>query len=549
MSLIKLFHSSAKYFCLCFLSLTQSFNYLNYIPFMIKFLREVKIIDLNSNIFILIYFIIYEIVKYLSTGLATRMNDLIGEHLYYSLSICIISVINLIFSFISYSFYNIYILISHRLFISLFNNIISNIDLPLSLFYSKKQFIFKKRNFSFIQKITNFFFLFLYLLFFKRLNHFYIFCFVLFILNIISFIISLIIISCYKDNIYNPFVPSLYEKENDTNNLRTSQKGKSDNNNEIIVDVYNNNSVSNNVSTAVNNIDNLIKENKGKINANLIMNEYYKNDNKDTESANKDQSKNNSTFLRGILIPPSFKDNRQYKNVIQKNVKIILISLIIVLILLKCLSFLSLFMLIFKVNEIKILSFIDENNYELIFAKFSSFLHLNSIEEEYIFLFICYFFLNIFQYFINLSYTSLAYKKKMINYIFYYLSLIITLVLSFIFIYYYLQKFTNTEMSLGRIRKGIIICFGFNTIINECIMIMSVFFNIIGKKKGFSEKLLKDIKSSSSFFATIAFTIIQSITILIKIKISHRFEKYIYYIIFCSFNIIILLISIFLFNY
>ena len=82
---------------------------------------------------------------------------------------------------------------------------------------------------------------------------------------------------------------------------------------------------------------------------------------------------------------------------------------------------------------------------------------------------------------------------------------------------------------------------------NECTLIMSVFFNIIGKKKGFTEKLLKDIKTSSTFLASLIIIIIQSINISIKEKITNGFL--IYYIIFCSFIIIMFLISIFLFNY
>ena len=96
MPLNKFFNESLKYLCLCFLSITYSFNYLNYIPFIIIYLRETKILDIYHNIYLLIYFIMYEVIKYFSFGLTIRINDLIGVHYYYSLSICIISVINLI---------------------------------------------------------------------------------------------------------------------------------------------------------------------------------------------------------------------------------------------------------------------------------------------------------------------------------------------------------------------------------------------------------------------------------------------------------------------
>ena len=543
MSIIQFFHESIKYLCLCFLSMIQSFNYLNYIPFIIIFLREIKNIDIYNNIFILIYFISYEIAKYFSPSLTIRINALIGDHFYYTLSICILSVINLIFSFFTFSYFNIYILVAHRILISLFNNIASNIDLPLSLFYPKKQIIFKKRNFSFIQKLTNFLFFFFYLLFFNSLKKFYIFCFLLSVLNLFGFIISLIIITCHKENLYNRYIPNLSEKEIENSVIKTAQKSKMDNkNNEIIVDVYNNNSVSNNnMSTGINNVENLMNENKNKANSNLIYNESIKNDVKSMDSSNKNKPKINSSIFKGIISP---KFRNSYKNS-QK----ILINLIIVLVLSKSLIFFILYMLLFKVNEIKILSFVDENNYELLFSNFSSYFKLSSIEEEYIFIFMCFYFLNIFQYFINLAYTSLSFKKKIINYIFYYLSLIIILISGLLFIYYYSQKFINTKISTKKIRKGIIISFIINFFVNECIMVMSIFYNIFGKKKGYSERLLKDMKTLSIFLASLIFCIIQSIIIIVDIKSNYRFGNFIYYFIFCLFIIIIFLISILFLNY
>ena len=104
-------------------------------------------------------------------------------------------------------------------------------------------------------------------------------------------------------------------------------------------------------------------------------------------------------------------------------------------------------------------------------------------------------------------------------------------------------------MSINKIRKGIIISFISNFIMNECIMIMTVFYNILGKKKGFSEKLLKEIKTLTVFLASLIFSIIQGVIILLKIKVSDIFEKIIYYIIFCFFTLIIFFISILLLNY
>ena len=548
MPLNKFFNESLKYLCLCFLSITYSFNYLNYIPFIIIYLRETKILDIYHNIYLLIYFIMYEVIKYFSFGLTIRINDLIGEHYYYSLSICIISVINLIFSFISFSYNNIFILIFYRIFISLFNNIVSNINLPLSLFYSKKQIMFKKRNFSFIQKLTNFLFFLIFLSFFDFLRKFYIYCFISSVMNLISFIFSLIIISCHKENIYNQYIPSLSEKEGDNSMVKTYQKGRVNNkNNEIIVDIYNNsNSVNNNISTGINNMDNLIKENKNKLNANLVSNESNKNEAKALSQSNKEFLKNKG--MKGIFFPFYKKEN--YKNNVMNNTeRKNLVSLLLVLVLTKSLNFLSSYMLIFKVHGIKIFSYVNENNNELLFHKLSSFFNFNSIEEEYIFLFMCFSFLNILLYFINLSYTSIAFKRKIINFIFYYFSFIIFFISSFFFIYYYLMDFTNSKISTDKIRKRIIIFFIIDFVMNESITIMSVFFNIFGNKKGFSEKLLKDIKTSSLLLASVIFLIIEISIAIINRKKNNSFENYFYYMIYFAFILIMLLISVLFLNY
>ena len=136
-------------------------------------------------------------------------------------------------------------------------------------------------------------------------------------MNLISFIFSLIIISCHKENIYNQYIPSLSEKEGDNSMVKTYQKGRVNNkNNEIIVDIYNNsNSVNNNISTGINNMDNLIKENKNKLNANLVSNESNKNEAKALSQSNKEFLKNKG--MKGFFFPFYKKEN--YKNNVMNN--------------------------------------------------------------------------------------------------------------------------------------------------------------------------------------------------------------------------------------
>ena len=500
-----------------------------------------------------------------------KINRFIGDHAYYALSICILSVINLIFLFLSFTYTNIFLFIFHRIFISLFNSIAQYIDLPLSLLYNRKEFPFKKRNFSFFLKINNFIFFFIFLFLFNYFRKIYYFCFFLSFLNLICFIVSLTILGCNKENIYNQYYPSISEKDNNAKFLRAydlraktnikSNESKNRNkknldnsdNNDIIVNIENNNINNNNINTSVNNTDNLIQSkaqqnleiSKNNNNSSIMHNSSIKNKIKFEEQITPNEARsNNSQTLRGFLFPFLFLDNNINPNLYPSKYKII-IYLLILFTGTKTINFLSLFILIFKVHRIKIYSFVDKNNNGLLFYEFSKYLKIGSIAEEYLFLFMCCYFLNIILYLINMSYTPIAIKRKTINYLFYYLALVIFLVSSIFFIFYYLQSADNAIFQIGKIRKNIVLCFLFNFIMNECNMIISIFYNIIGKNNGFREKMLKDVKFLSVFFAGLLFLIIQTIIVIVNEKTkTHQLENYIYYILFCIIIFIIFLISI-----
>ena len=539
-------HSSVKFICLAFLSITHSFNYLNHITFILLSLKEKEKIEKSYHVYIIIYFIIYELMKYVTNNITIKFIKFIGDHVYYSLSICILAVINLIFSFISFSYSNIFVYILYRIFISLFNNIASYIDLPISLLYQKKEFHFKKRNFSFLQKISNFLFFLCFLKCFKYSKNFNFYCFFLAFLNLLCFIFTLIILGCNKESIYNKYYPNVQEREtyqlNEKNKKNNKEEipNKSNNDIEIKIDntINNSNSSSvhnNNITTNMNNTDNYMKQQQ-----NLILNKPNNSIKIEDQSNNENRGSNNSNTWRGFLFPFLFLENNTNQNLYPQKIKIV-IGLLVALVALKCLNFLSLFMVIFKSHEIKLVSYIDKNN-ELLFPELSSILNITTVTEEYIFLFTCYYFLNIFLYLINMSYTSCALKKKCINYAFYYSSVLLTFCSNIFFVYYYLQKTDEINSDKFLIRRNISLLFLLNLIMNECSMIMSVFYNIKGKESGFVEKTLKDIKSLSVFFAGILFSLIQILIAVISSD-TNSFEKYFYFIVFISFILIIYFIS------
>ena len=594
MSLMKFIHSSTKTICLFILAITHSFNYMSYIPFLILILREKEKMELDVNLYIIIYFIIYDIIKYFTNNITLKINRFIGDHAYYALSICFLSVINLIFSFLSFSYKNILTFLFHRFFISLFNNIAPYINLPLSLFYKRNKIPYKKRNFSFLQKISNFMFFLFFLINFQYSKNFSFFCFFLAFLNSLCFIISLAILGCNRENINNKYYPSISERDNingnfvsyqfkqKNNNIRKERKDSayeqktnkqiidnSDNNNEnndIAVNIENNNNSinnnNNNLSTNTNNIDNIIEikqknlditnNNNGNNNNNNNNSSFMHNNSinnkmkiKIEENINeKELRNNNSQTIRGFLFPFLFSDNSINPNLYPKKIKFI-ISLLLLFTALKSINIISLFMLIFKVNKISIVSFVDKNNNGLLFSDFSNNLKISTIIEEYLFLFMCYNFINIALYLINIAYTFFALKKKSLNSFFYYLSFIIFIISCMFFIYYYLKNANNVNNEVINIRKDIILCFVFHCIVNESSMIMSINYNIIGKKKGFGEKMLKDIKSLTVFFAGLLFVVIQCIIAIVDTKTTfNQFENYIFYIVFTSLILIILIISI-----
>ena len=406
MSLINIIHSTIKTLSLIFLSITHTFNYFNYISFMLIILRDVKKNNSSTNLYIILFYIIYDITKFFTNNITLRINRLIGEYEYYSISICILSVINLIFSFISYSYLNIYIFILYRISISLFNNISQYIDLPLSILYSRRELYYKKRNYSFLQKINIFFFFLVFLIFYKVFERFYIFCFILSILNLLCFVLSLIL-GCNRENIYRQYYPTIPEKDNISQNFSHQSKIRQSNNINIVSEEENKNNKNNlnksdqneiignnennniNINTSIHNTDNLIKaktktnldHNKNKSNLN-----HNHNHNKiKIEEQNEQRNFYASQTLRGLLFPFLFSDNNANQNLYSGKIKII-INLLILFTASKCLYFISLFLLIFKISKIKIYSFIDKNNYGLLFSPFSLSLKISSLNEEYLFL-------------------------------------------------------------------------------------------------------------------------------------------------------------------
>jgi hypothetical protein len=86
---------------------------------------------------------------------------------------------------------------------------------------------------------------------------------------------------------------------------------------------------------------------------NLILNKPNNSIKIEDQSPNENRGGNNSQTWRGFLFPFLFLDNNTNQNLYPQKIKIV-IGLLIVFVALKCQNFLSLFMVIYKSHEIKL---------------------------------------------------------------------------------------------------------------------------------------------------------------------------------------------------
>ena len=208
-----------KYFFLFLLSIVQSFNYMSHIPFMILYLNtELEPNNLNY-ILLVIFLVVYDITKYIFSFLLIKLIKLLDIHELISISICFLTMVQLIFSFILYYKRNLYIFILYRILLSLFNNINFFISSPIIVLFKNKKIPYKLKFFAILQRVTNFllFPVFLYLMH----DYLSIFCFFLSIICFICFVLYVIVFICMDNKKYTiNYYPQISEKE--------SQKHKND---------------------------------------------------------------------------------------------------------------------------------------------------------------------------------------------------------------------------------------------------------------------------------------------------------------------------------
>lgn len=210
--------SIGKYLILIFLSLVQSFNYINHLPFILLYLYIINDLNFLTYIYLTTILVIYDITKYFFKLISIKMMRLIGIHEFLSFSLGLLIIIQVGFSFIFYYYKSLLMFIVYRILLSLFNNLSSFIIYPISRLYNNKKINNRLESFSFYQKIFNFLIFPLGIVILTDLNSFSNFCLILSIINIFGFILYLITFMCNYNNKERQYYPQVSEKVPNKNN-------------------------------------------------------------------------------------------------------------------------------------------------------------------------------------------------------------------------------------------------------------------------------------------------------------------------------------------
>ena len=334
-----IFQNLCKYIILLILSMVQSFNYINHIPFILLYIYHLNYINLTTYIHLEFGLVIYDISKYFFKKFSIKMMQLIGIHEYLSFSLGFLIIIQIAFSILFYYSKYLFIFISYRIFLSLFNNLSSNITFPISRLYNNKKINKKIESFSLYQKFFNFLIFPISIFILTDLNSFSFFCLLLSLINVICFIIYLIVFLCNNNQKEKLYYPQISEKvqnkkshnlnlikekniknsknimdKKDINKLKTSKnninsENYGDNTNlEIISGEIKNKLFLHNKINRNNNIKiNINENNEGSINfckniSEIANNKGIKNNYNDNSLKNRLYQKNNSNINNSEII-------------------------------------------------------------------------------------------------------------------------------------------------------------------------------------------------------------------------------------------------------
>ena len=507
------------------LSTCQTINYINHIPYLLFYLPKIKYTDVNDSIYIILCFITYDIIKYITKIITAKFAKIIGQQKYYMISLLDLSVITGLFYIVTISVDNIFIYTFYRCLISMFNNISAFINIPISALYKPSENLHMLEIYSFMEKLSVFIFFFFiakFYRFFSLFNNFYL---ISTILNSINFIFYLFLYKFYKG--FKNLSKNKYFQEisevpviNPNNIDKTLNK----NNKKSEIDCQTINTNTNlNLNTNSNNIINPIDLEKDKI---FILS--------NSMPGNSPNDSLNSQTLRNKKIKDIFVLNRKG---ITKAEYTLYKSSVVLYSAIKVINYFSLFMLImksFKINQEA------EQNVVFEIPKIHLSFKFETKSEAILFLFMFYYLIMIFAYLLNKIFTTAIIKIKYMNYLLYYFAVVVLALSGFCFIYYYFDN------NFG-FKFNIVTIFLYEFLISECSMIILIIYNIKLANKKLTKNAIKNMKSMGFFFAGLIFLLSYlSRSICVNVFGKTLPDELIYYLIFITCVVIVVIVDCFL---
>ena len=517
--------SSWKTAFLFLLSICQTINYINHIPYLLLYLPKITRSNVDDSIFIIFCFIIYDIVKYLTKIITAKFSKIIGQHQYYMISLLNLSIINGLFYIVSIFIDNIFIYTFYRSLISIFNNIASFINLPISALYKPSENHHMLEIFSFMQKFSVFLFFFFFAKFYHFLSVFNNYYLISAILNLLNFIFYYLLhkyYSGFKNLAKNQYFKEISEVSvNNSVDINTSQKKinqptKTDTDCQTM-------STSSNFTNDINSTIKPMDLEKEKIF--ILANSIPGNSPNDTINS---QTFRNKKIKQTFFIDQTGITKKEYN--ISKLSVVLYTSV-------KIINYFSLFMLImksFKINQE------EEQNVTFEIPTIKLLFKFKTKNEAILFLFMFYYLLIILVFFINKYLTSCVIRVKYMNYLLYYSSALVMALSSYCFIFYYFDKEFGFKLKIFNI-------FLYEFIISECSMIILIVFNIKLANKNLKKNMIKDMKSMGFFFAAVIF-LLSNICRIIIVNVFGKTlpDEFIFYSIFIACGVIIVMIDFFL---
>ena len=501
MNTVALIHAFWKRLLLTLLSLCHTINYMNHVPYLLLYLSKLTNSDINVSIYIILCFVSYDFFQYITRSLTAKLMKIYSQQKYYLISLSILTMISSAFFIITNFYDNIYVYIIYRSLISVFNNIASLIYLPINLLYQRSEVPKMLISFTFIQKISTFIFFFFFMVLYKHFIKFPNFFVFSAVFNFLTFGLYYALFKCYKgygkiknyypqissvpenNNNFNPKNISIDNQSNYTQKTTDSEKDK---------DCQTESQSADNTNAPIQNGE-LFNKQKVFVLANAMGNAPGDVANSQTV---REKKLNPFFFFKninvgGINVSPKEKRLYSFATGAYTAVNVI--------------NYFTLFMLImksFRINQRK------NDQSPIRIPLISLFINFEKNDQFILFLFMFYHLIMVFLFLINNVFTSAALRNSGLRNTIYYCCIGILTIASVMFSIFYYQ--VNDDFKLNTF-----IIFLYALIMNQCTLIVQIFYNIKLVIKRMNQNLIKETKNLGAFFGGIIFLVLSVIRIVV----------------------------------